>query len=207
MRLFFTPQQQQAITGGSEPLQMAVLSSSFDNSLALLPPKERVNLKREKNKIASRACRLKKKAQHEANKIKLSGLNDEHKQLIEAISAARNLIKTRLVEPQQLAPDKKIVELIDDVIQQKIKTKIAGNSDGYVHSLMLKIEKNKSNHTSPKNKSDPQQQQQQNFGVQTAQGFEFKFDSSSLFDNTNNSETNSMDDLQFGTDTLSPAQM
>ena len=40
------------------------------------PP--RVNLKREKNKIASRACRLKKKAQHEANKIKLFGLNDEH---------------------------------------------------------------------------------------------------------------------------------
>ncbi len=40
------------------------------------PP--RVNLKREKNKIASRACRLKKKAQHEANKIKLSGLNEEH---------------------------------------------------------------------------------------------------------------------------------
>jgi hypothetical protein len=40
------------------------------------PP--RVNLKREKNKIASRACRLKKKAQHEANKIKLFGLNEEH---------------------------------------------------------------------------------------------------------------------------------
>lgn len=38
----------------------------------------RVNLKREKNKIASRACRLKKKAQHEANKIKLFGLNEEH---------------------------------------------------------------------------------------------------------------------------------
>jgi hypothetical protein len=47
-----------------------VLSSSF--------PVEKVNLKREKNKIASRACRLKKKAQHEANKIKLFGLNEEH---------------------------------------------------------------------------------------------------------------------------------
>lgn len=39
---------------------------------------EKVNLKREKNKIASRACRLKKKAQHEANKLKLYGLNQEH---------------------------------------------------------------------------------------------------------------------------------
>jgi hypothetical protein len=225
---FFTPQQQQAITGGSivggstpPPFQMAALSSSFDNSLALLPPKERVNLKREKNKIASRACRLKKKAQHEANKIKLSGLNDEHKQLIEAISAARNLIKTRLVEPQQLPPDKKMVELIDDVIQQKIKTKIAGNSDGYVHSLMLQIEKNRSTQTSPKSKNDAKKSVTSAAQAEVAAfdlaASQFKFDTSSLnsnslfsahnYDNTNNSETNSMDDLQFGTDTLSPAQM
>lgn len=50
------------------------LNSSYDG--------ERVNLKREKNKIASRACRLKKKAQHEANKIKLFGLNEEHSESI-----------------------------------------------------------------------------------------------------------------------------
>lgn len=54
------------------------LSSSVDTAV----PKEKVNLKREKNKIASRACRLKKKAQHEANKIKLFGLNDEHSKFI-----------------------------------------------------------------------------------------------------------------------------
>ncbi|CAF5171513.1 unnamed protein product, partial [Rotaria sp. Silwood1] len=35
-------------------------------------------VKKEKNKIASRACRLRKKAQHEANKLKLHGLNEEH---------------------------------------------------------------------------------------------------------------------------------
>jgi CREB3 regulatory factor len=33
---------------------------------------------REKNKYASRICRLKRKAQHEANKIKLQGLDSEH---------------------------------------------------------------------------------------------------------------------------------
>ncbi|KAL7668855.1 hypothetical protein ACOME3_009539 [Neoechinorhynchus agilis] len=38
-------------------------------------------LKREKNKLASRSCRLKKKAQHEANKLKLQGLNEEHSTL------------------------------------------------------------------------------------------------------------------------------
>ena len=41
-------------------------------------------------------------------------------QLIDAINSARNLIKTRLVDPQQLPADKKMVELIDDLIQQKI---------------------------------------------------------------------------------------
>lgn len=55
------------------------LSASLESSSQMGP--ERVNLKREKNKIASRACRLKKKAQHEANKIKLFGLNEEHSKL------------------------------------------------------------------------------------------------------------------------------
>jgi hypothetical protein len=36
---------------------------------------------REKNKYASRICRLKRKAQHEANKIKLQGLDSEHSEL------------------------------------------------------------------------------------------------------------------------------
>ena len=36
---------------------------------------------KEKNKFASRACRLKKKAQHEANKLKLHGLEREHGEL------------------------------------------------------------------------------------------------------------------------------
>ena len=38
--------------------------------------------RKEKNKLASRACRLKKKAQHEANKIKLHGLALEHRKYL-----------------------------------------------------------------------------------------------------------------------------
>lgn len=41
-----------------------------------------VEVKKEKNKIASRACRLRKKAQHEANKLKLHGLNEEHSKFL-----------------------------------------------------------------------------------------------------------------------------
>lgn len=43
-----------------------------------LPYMVRPKTRKEKNKLASRACRLKKKAQHEANKIKLHGLEQEH---------------------------------------------------------------------------------------------------------------------------------
>lgn len=43
-----------------------------------LPFNVRPKTRKEKNKLASRACRLKKKAQHEANKLKLYGLEHEH---------------------------------------------------------------------------------------------------------------------------------
>jgi len=47
-----------------------------------LPSNARTRNLREKNKFASRICRLKKKAQHEANKIKLYGLEQEHRKLL-----------------------------------------------------------------------------------------------------------------------------
>lgn len=48
-----------------------------------LPFNARPKTRKEKNKLASRACRLKKKAQHEANKIKLTGLEAEHSEYIQ----------------------------------------------------------------------------------------------------------------------------
>ena len=47
-----------------------------------LPNNIRSRSLKEKNKYASRACRLKKKAQHEANKIKLHGLEQEHRKFV-----------------------------------------------------------------------------------------------------------------------------
>lgn len=47
-----------------------------------LPFNVRPKTRKEKNKLASRACRLKKKAQHEANKLKLHGLEQEHSKFI-----------------------------------------------------------------------------------------------------------------------------
>lgn len=44
-----------------------------------MPFGARCKSRKEKNKLASRACRLKKKAQHEANKLKCDGLLKEHR--------------------------------------------------------------------------------------------------------------------------------
>lgn len=46
-----------------------------------MPSTVRCKSRKEKNKLASRACRLKKKAQHEANKLKCEGLSTEHSTL------------------------------------------------------------------------------------------------------------------------------
>ena len=56
------------------------LSTSYKTLYQSIKPYTifRTKSRKEKNKLASRACRLKKKAQHEANKLKLHGLEEEH---------------------------------------------------------------------------------------------------------------------------------
>lgn len=61
-----------------------------------LPLNARNKTRKEKNKLASRACRLKKKAQHEANKIKLFGLQREHQQVVAAIYNVRKVLNKSL---------------------------------------------------------------------------------------------------------------
>lgn len=69
------------------PRKLHVIGKELDNlgkvindmiPVSELPFNIRPKTRKEKNKLASRACRLKKKAQHEANKIKLYGLQQEH---------------------------------------------------------------------------------------------------------------------------------
>ena len=51
-----------------------------DEGRSEMPFSTRCKSRKEKNKLASRACRLKKKAQHEANKLKCHGLEQEHRE-------------------------------------------------------------------------------------------------------------------------------
>lgn len=62
---------------GKELRKLSLLISEMSPSVEMSAA-VRARTLREKNKFASRVCRLKKKAQHEANKIKLHGLDQEH---------------------------------------------------------------------------------------------------------------------------------
>lgn len=70
--------------------------------VADLPVNARNKTRKEKNKLASRACRLKKKAQHEANKIKLYGLQREHQQVVLAIYDIRKLLNETLIKRETM---------------------------------------------------------------------------------------------------------
>nr|XP_037282713.1 CREB3 regulatory factor-like isoform X2 [Rhipicephalus microplus] len=61
-----------------------------------LPFNARHKSRKEKNKLASRACRLKKKAQHEANKLKLYGLQQEHHVLGRLFWPVRKVLQNAL---------------------------------------------------------------------------------------------------------------
>ena len=70
-----TPNPQKLLQIGSE---LKALNGTIEEMMQSSDLVTRTTTMKEKNKYASRVCRLKKKAQHEANKIKLHGLNEEH---------------------------------------------------------------------------------------------------------------------------------
>ncbi|KAI0982921.1 hypothetical protein GJ496_003780 [Pomphorhynchus laevis] len=59
-------------------LELGRSINSLTSTSKSLQISDKSTQKREKNRLASRSCRLKKKAQHEAYKLKLYGLNVEH---------------------------------------------------------------------------------------------------------------------------------
>ncbi|KAK9509164.1 hypothetical protein O3M35_006541 [Rhynocoris fuscipes] len=102
-----------------------------------LPFNVRPATRKEKNKLASRACRLKKKAQHEANKIKLHGLECEHKRLINGIAQMKNLLVSRVSDnPPEPTEVNKITEKI---VKSATKVKIAGGTTEFVNKVLERV--------------------------------------------------------------------
>ncbi|XP_017787279.1 PREDICTED: protein CREBRF homolog [Nicrophorus vespilloides] len=103
-----------------------------------LPFNVRPKTRKEKNKLASRACRLKKKAQHEANKIKLQGLETEHKKLMSGINQAKHVVAIKLKQVQK-EKQEELNGQMDKIYKGATKTRIAGQTTEYVNKMLEKV--------------------------------------------------------------------
>ncbi|XP_054716926.1 CREB3 regulatory factor-like [Uloborus diversus] len=96
--------------------------------------------RKEKNKLASRVCRLKKKAQHEANKIKLYGLQQEHKKLLSILLETREVLRYKI----ENLHDKKVSNCskkIATFLATNEPHKVAGNTAVFVNEVLERVAK------------------------------------------------------------------
>ncbi|XP_040061250.1 uncharacterized protein LOC8051737 [Ixodes scapularis] len=98
-----------------------------------LPFNARHKSRKEKNKLASRACRLKKKAQHEANKLKLYGLQQEHRKLINLFEEAKKFLREQVEGPQSQEP---AAPHFDALVNKLVSVKVAGHSTEFVNHVL-----------------------------------------------------------------------
>lgn len=101
-----------------------------------LPQNARNKSRKEKNKLASRACRLKKKAQHEANKVKLQGLEMEQQRLTDVIDKVKKEIIVKGNSPP-LDPKPNLSVQIETLIKGTFGNQvIAGHTSDFVYSVL-----------------------------------------------------------------------
>ncbi|XP_068451811.1 CREB3 regulatory factor-like isoform X2 [Clinocottus analis] len=102
-----------------------------------LPAVARARSRKEKNKLASRACRLKKKAQHEANKIKLWGLNQEYESLLGALLRIKEVIRLRVESSEDEDTDERgMTRRLQDILRESSGPLVAGRTKDFVQRIL-----------------------------------------------------------------------
>ncbi|XP_024145913.1 CREB3 regulatory factor isoform X1 [Oryzias melastigma] len=102
-----------------------------------LPAVARARSRKEKNKLASRACRLKKKAQHEANKIKLWGLNQEYENLLASLLRIKEVIRRRVESSEEDDPDERgMTQRLEDILKESSGPLVAGRTKDFVQRIL-----------------------------------------------------------------------
>ncbi|XP_023813419.1 CREB3 regulatory factor [Oryzias latipes] len=102
-----------------------------------LPAVARARSRKEKNKLASRACRLKKKAQHEANKIKLWGLNQEYENLLASLLRIKEVIRRRVESSEEEEPDDRgMTRRLEDILKESSGPLVAGRTKDFVQRIL-----------------------------------------------------------------------
>ncbi|KAM9395599.1 uncharacterized protein ACWYII_033685 isoform 1-T2 [Salvelinus alpinus] len=118
--------------------QLHTLSSALEGLTPVsdLPVTARAPTRKERNKLASRACRLKKKAQHEANKIKLWGLNQEYDGLLWAVLQIKELIRQRVESREEDTERGCLRERLEDILKESAGPRVAGRGKLFVERIL-----------------------------------------------------------------------
>ncbi|XP_065705158.1 CREB3 regulatory factor isoform X2 [Patagioenas fasciata] len=131
-----TPNPRKLLQIGNELRKLNKVISDL-TPVSELPLTARPRSRKEKNKLASRACRLKKKAQYEANKVKLWGLNTEYDNLLFVI----NSIKQEIVNRVQVPKDDRGVNMeqkLNVLIKDTLGPPVAGQTSEFVNQVLEK---------------------------------------------------------------------
>ncbi|XP_072517608.1 CREB3 regulatory factor [Salminus brasiliensis] len=130
-----TPNPRKLLQIGNELRKLNKVISDL-TPVSELPLTARPRSRKEKNKLASRACRLKKKAQYEANKVKLWGLGTEYDRLLFVI----NTIKEEIVNRVQENSDNNgtsMAEKLDKLIEETlVQSPVAGQTSDFVNQIL-----------------------------------------------------------------------
>ncbi|XP_018621671.1 CREB3 regulatory factor-like isoform X1 [Scleropages formosus] len=129
-----TPNPQKLCTIGDQlhKLNAAIEGMTPANDLPIVA---RARSRKEKNKLASRACRLKKKAQHEANKIKLWGLNQEYENLLRALLRIKEVIRRR-VESRKSDNEMGMTDTLESILKESAGPRVAGQTKEFVERIL-----------------------------------------------------------------------
>ncbi|CAJ1054088.1 CREB3 regulatory factor-like [Xyrichtys novacula] len=120
-----------------------------------LPVVARARSRKEKNKLASRACRLKKKAQHEANKIKLWGLNQEYENLLGALLRIKEVIRRRVENSEEEDTDERgMTQRLEDILRESSGPLVAGRTKDFVQRILAASAGGQNQHKDPQQGGD-----------------------------------------------------
>lgn len=129
-----TPNPRKLLQIGTELRKLNKVISDL-TPVSELPLTARPRSRKEKNKLASRACRLKKKAQYEANKVKLWGLSTEYDRLLFVINTIKEEIVAR-VEDSSPRPTN-MTDTLDKLIQETlVAAPVAGQTSDFVNKIL-----------------------------------------------------------------------
>ncbi|KAL0964618.1 hypothetical protein UPYG_G00326520 [Umbra pygmaea] len=137
--------------------QLHMLSSALEGLAPVsdLPATARARTRKERNKLASRACRLKKKAQHEANKIKLWGLNQEYDGLLAAVLQIKELIRLRVESREEVKQPGALRERLEDILKASAGPRVAGRGKAFVERMLKSLPGNDHQRDSGRRKANP----------------------------------------------------